>query len=94
VDVLAAQVVVLELQCLEEVPQTVRALQQRQIVVLNLIQLNAEQAQRAVDFVAGAVYFLQGNQQRLGAAMFLLTPQYVQLSTADWQMQSEGVRQS
>jgi cell division inhibitor SepF len=73
------QVVVMELRNLEEVGQVVQALQQRQSVVLNVTRIDPEQAQRAVDFVVGATYYLQGDQQCLGPGMFLFAPNCVQL---------------
>jgi cell division inhibitor SepF len=73
------QVVVMELQNLEEVGQVVQALQQRQSVVLNVTRIDPEQAQRAVDFVVGATYYLQGDQQCLAPGMFLFAPNCVQL---------------
>jgi cell division inhibitor SepF len=76
-----AELIVIELQCFEEVSPAVQALQQGKSVVLNLTMLDPEQAQRAVDFLAGATYSIQGNQERLGEGIFLFTPNCVPITT-------------
>jgi len=77
----AAEVVVIEPQVFEEMPQVVQALRERKSVVLNLTLMDPEQAQRAVDFVAGATYTIDGHQERIGESIFLFTPSCVQVST-------------
>jgi cell division inhibitor SepF len=50
-------------------------------VVLNLTLMDPDQAQRAVDFIAGGTYALDGHQERIGESIFLFTPRSVQVST-------------
>jgi cell division inhibitor SepF len=50
-------------------------------VVLNLTIMDPDQAQRAVDFVAGGTYAIDGHQERIGESIFLFTPNCVQVST-------------
>ncbi|AFY89988.1 MAG: Cell division protein SepF [Chroococcidiopsis cubana SAG 39.79] len=76
------QVVVMQLQSFEQVTQAVEILWQGQPLVLNVVQMDAEIAQRAVDFVAGATYALEGQQQYLAAGIFLFAPSGVQLANA------------
>ena len=76
------QVVVMQLQFFEQVTQAVEILWQGQTLVLNLTWLDAELAQRAVDFVAGATYSLEGQQQYLAPGIFLFVPNGVQLANA------------
>jgi len=76
------QVVVMQLQSFEQVTQAVEILWQGQTLVLNLMQLDADLAQRAVDFVAGATYSLEGQQQYLAPGIFLFAPNGVQLANA------------
>lgn len=76
-----AEVVVMEPQAFEEMPQVIQALRDRKSVVLNLTMMNPEQAQRSVDFVAGATYTIDGHQERIGESIFLFTPSCVQVST-------------
>jgi cell division inhibitor SepF len=48
-----SEVVVMEPRSFEEMPQAIRALRERKSVVLNLTIMDPDQAQRAVDFIAG-----------------------------------------
>lgn len=68
------QVVVMEPYSFTEVSQAVDALWQCQSVVLNLSRMEPEQAQRAVDFIAGATFALQGKQEKLGESIFIFMP--------------------
>jgi len=76
-----SEVVVLEPRTFEEMPQAIRALRERKSVVLNLTIMDPDQAQRAVDFVAGGTYALDGHQERIGESIFLFTPSCVQVRT-------------
>ena len=76
------QVVVMQLQSFEQVTQAVQILWQGHLLVLNLTQMDAIQAQRAVDFVAGANYSIDGQQQHLAPGLFLFAPKGVRLAKA------------
>lgn len=76
-----SEVVVMEPRSFEEMPQAIRALRERKSVVLNLTIMDPDQAQRAVDFVAGGTYAIDGHQERIGESIFLFTPNCVQVST-------------
>jgi cell division inhibitor SepF len=76
-----AEVMVMEPRAFEEMPQVIQALRERKSVVLNLTMMEPEQAQRAVDFVAGATFTIDGHQERIGESIFLFTPSCVQVST-------------
>ena len=75
------EVTVIEPQSFEEMPQVITALRDRKSVVLNLNMMNPEEAQRAVDFVAGGTYAMDGHQERVGESIFLFTPSCVKVST-------------
>ncbi|MBZ8181874.1 cell division protein SepF [Oscillatoria salina] len=81
-----SEVVVVEPRSFEEMPQVIQALRERKSVVLNLTIMDPDEAQRAVDFVAGGTYAIDGHQERIGESIFLFTPSCVQVST-----QSGGV---
>ncbi|WP_009632573.1 cell division protein SepF [Synechocystis sp. PCC 7509] len=83
------EVVVMEPRTFEEMPQAIQALLDRKSVVLNLTMLDPDQAQRAVDFVAGGTYAINGHQERVGESIFLFTPICVQVTT-----QSGGVNEA
>ncbi len=76
-----SEVLVMEPRTFEEMPQAIQALRERKSIVLNLTIMDPDQAQRAVDFVAGGTYALDGHQERIGESIFLFTPSCVQVST-------------
>ena len=76
-----SQVMVLEPRSFEEMPQAIQALRERKSVVLNLTMMDPDQAQRAVDFVAGGTYALDGHQERIGDSIFLFAPSCVQVTS-------------
>lgn len=76
-----SEVAVIEPRSFEEMPQVIQALRERKSVVLNLTIMDPDQAQRAVDFVAGGTYAIDGHQERIGESIFLFTPSCVQVST-------------
>ena len=76
-----SQVMVMEPRSFEEMPQAIQALRERKSVVLNLTMMDPDQAQRAVDFVAGGTYALDGHQERIGDSIFLFAPSCVQVTS-------------
>ncbi len=75
------EVVILDPRSFEEMPQVIQALRERKSVVLNLNMMEPDQAQRAVDFVAGGTFAIDGHQERVGESIFLFTPKCVQVTT-------------
>lgn len=75
-----SEVVVCEPHSFEEMPQVIQALRERRSVVLNLNMMDPDEAQRAVDFVAGGTYAIDGHQERIGDSIFLFTPNCVQVT--------------
>jgi cell division inhibitor SepF len=76
-----SEVLVIEPHSFEEMPKVIKALRERKSVVLNLNMMNPEQAQRAVDFVAGGTFAMDGHQERVGESIFLFTPSCVKVSS-------------
>jgi len=76
-----SEVMVMEPRTFEEMPQAIQGLRERKSVVLNLTMMDPDQAQRAVDFVAGGTYAIDGHQERIGESIFLFTPSCVQVRT-------------
>jgi len=74
-----SQVMLMEPRSFEEMPQAIQALRERKSVVLNLTMMDPDQAQRAVDFVAGGTYAIDGHQERIGDSIFLFAPSCVQV---------------
>lgn len=74
---IVSNVVVFEPQAFEESVNAVSKVQQGDSVILNVTMLDPDDAQRAVDFIAGGVYGVSGHQERIGESIFLFTPQNV-----------------
>jgi len=64
----------------EDAMVAAQALQERQCVVLQLDGMDPLQAQRLVDFVAGAVEALEGQIERIGESTVLCAPAGVEVS--------------
>ncbi|MEB3213060.1 MAG: cell division protein SepF [Leptolyngbyaceae bacterium] len=78
---LTSELVVMEPHVFEEIPEAILALRERKTVILNLTNMDADQAQRSVDYVAGGVFAIDGHQERIGPNVFLFTPSCVQINT-------------
>jgi cell division inhibitor SepF len=76
-----AEVVVVEPHSFDEMPQVIQTLRDRKSVVLNLNVMEPDEAQRAVDFVAGGTFAMDGHQERIGESIFLFTPNCVKVSS-------------
>jgi cell division inhibitor SepF len=78
----AAEVTVMEPRSFDEMPRAIQALRERKTVILNLTMMEPDQAQRAVDFVAGGTFAIDGHQERVGESIFLFAPSCVTVTTA------------
>lgn len=78
----AAEVFLMEPRNFEEMVRAIQALRDRKTVIINLSMMEPDQAQRAVDFVAGGTFALDGHQERVGDSIFLFAPSCVTVSTA------------
>ncbi|MEB3242370.1 MAG: cell division protein SepF [Cyanobacteriota bacterium] len=77
-----AEVLLMEPRSFDEMPRAIQALRERKTVILNLTMMEPEQAQRAVDFVAGGTYAIDGHQERVGESIFLFAPSCVTVTAA------------
>lgn len=77
---LLMEVILMQPRSFDEAPQAVTALRERKSVVLNLSLMEADQAQRCADYVAGGVFAIDGHQRQLGPNIFLFTPNFVQIT--------------
>ncbi len=77
-----AEVCLMEPRSFDEMPRAIHALRERKTVILNLTMMEPDQAQRAVDFVAGGTYAIDGHQERVGESIFLFAPSCVTVTTA------------
>ncbi|MFM7464189.1 MAG: cell division protein SepF [Cyanobium sp.] len=72
-----AEVMLMEPRSFDEMPRAIQGLRERKTVILNLTMMEPDQAQRAVDFVAGGTYAIDGHQERVGESIFLFAPSCV-----------------
>ena len=78
----AAEVTLMEPRSFDEMPRAIQALRERKTIILNLTMMEPDQAQRAVDFVAGGTFAIDGHQERVGESIFLFAPSCVTVTTA------------
>lgn len=76
-----AEVFLMEPRSFDEMPRAIQALRERKTVILNLTMMEPDQAQRAVDFVAGGTFAIDGHQERVGESIFLFAPSCVTVTT-------------
>ena len=77
-----AEVTLMEPRSFDEMPRAIQALRDRKTVILNLTMMEPDQAQRAVDFVAGGTFAIDGHQERVGESIFLFAPSCVTVTNA------------
>ena len=82
-----AEVSLMEPRSFDEMPGAIQALRERKTVILNLTMMEPDQAQLAVDFVAGGTFAIDGHQERVGESIFLFAPSCVTVTNAT---QDEG----
>ena len=75
-----SEVSLMEPRSFDEMPQAIQALRERKTVILNLTMIDPDQAQRAVDFIAGGTYAIDGHQERVGESIFLFAPSCVNVT--------------
>ena len=78
----SSEVNLMEPRSFDEMPQAIQALRERKTVILNLTMMDPDQAQRAVDFVAGGTYAIDGHQERVGESIFLFAPSCVNVTSS------------
>ena len=74
------RVVVVEPKVFDDVKDIAENLKNRRPVIVNLEQATPELARRVVDFVMGASFALNGNQQKVGSGIFLFVPSNMDIS--------------
>lgn len=76
----SAKVILIEPRTYDEVQDIADHLKNRKAVVINLQRIGHDQAKRIVDFLSGTVYAIGGDIQKLGANIFLCTPDNVDVA--------------
>ncbi|WP_455661893.1 cell division protein SepF [Pradoshia sp.] len=76
----SSKLVLLEPRAYADAQEIADHLKNRRGVVVNLQRISPDQARRIVDFLSGTVYAIAGDIQRIGANIFLCTPENVDVS--------------
>ena len=66
--------ILLEPRAYSEAQQIADHLKMRNTVVVNLKRVTSDQAKRIIDFLAGTIYAIGGDLQKIGGGIFLCTP--------------------
>lgn len=69
-----SKMILLEPRAYSEAQQIADHLKMRNTVVVNLKRVTSDQAKRIVDFLAGTIYAIGGDLQKIGGGIFLCTP--------------------
>ena len=69
-----AKMILLEPRAYSESQQIADHLKMRNTVVVNLKRVTSDQAKRIIDFLAGTIYAIGGDLQKIGGGIFLCTP--------------------
>jgi len=68
------KMILLEPRAYSESQQIADHLKMRNTVVVNLKRVTSDQAKRIIDFLAGTIYAINGDLQKIGGGIFLCTP--------------------
>ncbi|PSN20474.1 hypothetical protein C7271_02045 [filamentous cyanobacterium CCP5] len=76
-----SEVILMEPSQFEDVLRAVSAVRMQKLVVLNLSKIDNEEAQRAVDFLSGGIYMIDGDFEKVNDFIFLFIPYCIKLSS-------------
>jgi cell division inhibitor SepF len=75
-----SEMILMQPQSFDEMPDAVAALRERRSVILDLTMIDIEHAQRCADYVAGGAFAMDGHYRQIGHNVFLFTPNSVHIS--------------
>ena len=87
-------IILFEPRSFDDMPRVVQSLDEGKAVMVNVTMMEPDQAQRAVDFVAGATYGLGGHQDRVGESIFLFAPANMEVSLGGLEQDSSSISSS
>ncbi len=73
------RIVVLKPRSFNNSTEVADELKQRRPVIIDVGALDPDEARRVVDFIAGTVYGVDGNMQKVSGGIFLATPNHVDI---------------
>ena len=74
------RIVVLKPKCFNNSTEVADELKQRRPVIIDVGALDPDEARRVVDFIAGTVYGVDGNMQKVSGWIFLAPPHNVDIT--------------
>lgn len=74
-----SKMILLEPRAYSESQQIADHLKMRNTVVVNLKRVTSDQAKRIIDFLAGTIYAIGGDLQKIGGGIFLCTPNNINI---------------
>ena len=74
-----AKIVVVKPKCFSNSTEVADELKKRRPVVIDVGALDPDEARRVVDFIAGTVYGVDGNMQKVSGGIFIATPSQVDI---------------
>lgn len=74
-----SKIVILKPKCFSNSTAVADELKKRRPVVIDVGALDPDEARRVVDFIAGTVYGVDGNMQKVSGGIFLATPSQVDI---------------
>ena len=75
----SSKMILLEPRAYSESQQIADHLKARNTVLVNLKRVTSDQAKRIIDFLAGTIYAIGGDLQKVGGGIFLCTPNNVNI---------------
>ncbi|MDY6785255.1 MAG: cell division protein SepF [Cyanobacteriota bacterium] len=75
----SSEVCALEPSSLEEMEQVIQALRDRKAVILKMTRIDPDEGQRALDFLVGGSYAIDGDWLKIAEAIFLFVPSCIRL---------------
>lgn len=72
-----SEVMIIEPKSFQDALEMVQSLREHHSVIMNMKELDADKAQRLLDFVSGAAHALDGHQKQIGEGIFLFSPSNV-----------------
>jgi cell division inhibitor SepF len=75
-----SEMILMQPQSFDEMPDAVAALRERRSVILDLTMIDLDHAQRCADYVAGGAFAMDGHYRQIGHNVFLFTPNSVHIS--------------
>ncbi len=75
----SSKMILIEPRSYDEAQEIADHLRSRRGVIVNLQRVRQDQAMRIVDFLSGTVYALNGGISKIGANIFLCTPESIEI---------------